>query len=80
MIKRYEHQILNLKDHGKVVRMGQETVLAELKVVKVELKEERRKYDRFLVRDRERLGYANDMAENRKMVQESYENEVNRQL
>jgi len=48
--------------------------------VKVELKEERRKYDRFLVRDRERLGYANDMAHSRKMVQNSYEMEITRQL
>ena len=26
MIKRYEHQIQNLKDHVKVVKMGQDTV------------------------------------------------------
>jgi len=41
--------------------MGQETTQVQLKAVRAELKEERRKYDRFLVRDRERLGYANDM-------------------
>jgi hypothetical protein len=26
MIKKYEHQIQNLKDHSKVVKMGQDTV------------------------------------------------------
>lgn len=44
-----------------------------------ELQVERKKFDRFLMRDRERLGYAKDMLNTRRMVQQSYANEVKRQ-
>lgn len=61
MVKKYEKLIQDCIDHIKVVKLGQEVTQAEIKKERAELKLERQKYDRFLVRDKERLGYATDM-------------------
>jgi septal ring factor EnvC (AmiA/AmiB activator) len=61
------------------VKLGQDVTSAEIKKEKADLKIEREKYDKFLVRDKERLGYANDMCSTRQMVLQSYKNEMNRQ-
>jgi hypothetical protein len=57
--------IQDLIDHIKVVKLGQDVSAAEIKKDRVELRKERQKYDRFLVRDKERLGYANEMCNTR---------------
>ena len=80
MVKKYEKLIQDCIDHIKVVKLGQEVTSAEIKKERVELKKERQKYDRFLVRDKERLGYAMDMCGTRQMVMQSYQNEIDRQI
>lgn len=79
MKKKYEKMIQDCQDHIKVVKLGQEVTAAEIKKERGDLKKERQKYDRFLVRDKERLGYANDMCSTRQMVMQSYQNEIDRQ-
>jgi septal ring factor EnvC (AmiA/AmiB activator) len=61
------------------VKLGQDVSAAEVKKERADLKKERQKYDKFLVRDKERLGYAKDMCNTRQMVLQSYKNEMNRQ-
>ena len=80
MVKKYEKLIQDCIDHIKVVKLGQEVTSAEIKKERVDLKKERQKYDRFLVRDKERLGYAKDMCGTRQMVMQSYQNEIDRQV
>lgn len=80
MVKKYEKLIQDCIDHIKVVKLGQEVTQVDIKKERVELKKERQKYDRFLVRDKERLGYATDMCGTRQMVYESYKNEIDRQI
>ena len=48
--------------------MGSDTVQSELKESKAELLNERRHYDKFLVRDRERLVHAKEVVRNRMIV------------
>ena len=79
MEKKYKKLIQDCIDHIKVVKLGQEVTQAEIKKERVDLKKERSKYDRFLVRDKERLGYAKDMMGTRQMVMQSYQNEIDRQ-
>ena len=68
----------DLKDHIRVVRMGQDKLHRQIKETKAEYKLERAKYEKFLVRDKEKLMYANDMLSTRRMVLKSYENERKR--
>ena len=49
-----------------------------MKTSKVELKKERKKFDKFLYRDHERLGYTFEMLKTRKIVMQTYEDEVKR--
>ena len=70
--------IADLKDRIKVVKLGQEKTTAELKQTRLDLKEENKKYDRYLERDKERLVYANNMLKTRKLVHLSYANEIKR--
>lgn len=72
--------IEDLKDHIRVVQMGQTDLEVQIKSTKADYKVERKKYEHFLVRDREKLGYANQMLQTRRMVQLSYENENKRVL
>jgi len=51
--------IEDLKDHIRVVQMGQTDLEVQIKSTKADYKVERKKYEHFLVRDREKLGYAN---------------------
>ena len=59
--------------------MGQEELKDQLAEKEEELKKERHKYDKFLQRDKERLGYMTEMNNTRRLVQLSYYNEVTRQ-
>ena len=59
-----------------MVKLGQDHVTKQLKAAKVDLAAEKKKYDRFLSRDREKLGYVKDMMRTREMVKQSYENEI----
>ena len=49
--------IEDMKSHIDVVKLGQEEATKKLKKSKIELAAEDKKYDRFLSRDREKLGY-----------------------
>ena len=68
-----------MKERIQVIKMGEEEIQVQIKDKRVELKKERQKYDRFMQRDRERLGYMNQMNNTKRLVQLSYVNEVNRQ-
>ena len=70
----------DLKDHIRVIKLGQADLESQIKETKAEYKVEWKKYEHFLVRDREKLGYANQMLQTRRMVQQSYENEHKRVL
>jgi len=50
----------DLIDHIRVIKLGQDELENEIKETRVEYKIERKKYEHFLVRDREKLGYANE--------------------
>ena len=50
-----------------------------MKEHKQELKQELKKFEKFIIRDRERLSHAKNMVKTRRLVQMSYENEYNRQ-
>ena len=52
--------IKDLEDHIRVIQLGQIDVEAEIKEVRAEYKNERKKYEMFLSRDREKLGYATE--------------------
>ena len=72
--------ITDMKDRIKALQMGSEIVQTELKETKAELLAERRHYDKFLVRDRERLVHAKEVVRNRMLVKQSFQNELDRQL
>lgn len=57
-----------IKDHTHAVKLGQQKAEEGIKEVRAELKQERRKYEGFLVRDHEKLGYARDMLQTRRLV------------
>jgi hypothetical protein len=76
--KSHEKQLQDLSDRIAVLKLGQEKTSHEMKGVKSELKIERSKFDKFLVRDREKIGYAQDMMKMRKMVMISFQQEVER--
>ena len=78
MKAKYEKMLVDLKDRIKVVKLGQEKTHGELKQSKCELHSERRRYDKYLERDRERLGYAHNMLKARRLVHLSYANEMKR--
>lgn len=70
--------ILDLQDRIKVIKMGQDKTTSELKSTKQELKQENKKFDRYLERDKEKLVYAQNMLKTRKLVHLSYANEIKR--
>lgn len=72
--------IKDLEDHIRVIQLGQIDVEAEIKEVRAEYKNERKKYEMFLSRDREKLGYATEQLQSRRCVQMSYVNEHKRVL
>ena len=51
MKAKYEKMIIDLQDRIKVIKMGQEKHTSELKSTKTELKQENKKFDRYLERD-----------------------------
>lgn len=65
---KYEKMITDMQDRIKTLKMGSDTVQSELKEAKAELLNERRHYDKFLVRDRERLVHAKEVVRNRMIV------------
>ena len=74
----YLKMIEKIKDHTDAVLLGQQKAEEGIKEVRAEIKQERRKYEGFLVRDHEKLGYARDQLQTRRLVQLSYENELKR--
>ena len=68
----------DLQDHIAVVKMGQADVEIEIKDADAAYKLERKKFEQFLVRDREKLGYAKEQVQTRRMVYMSYEKEMER--
>ena len=74
----YLKMIEKIKDHTEAVLLGQQKAEEGIKEVRAEIKQERRKYEGFLVRDHEKLGYARDQLQTRRLVQLSYENELKR--
>jgi hypothetical protein len=68
MKKKYEKMISDMQDRIKALKMGSDTVQTELKETKGELLIERRHYDKFLVRDRERLVHGKEVVRNRMIV------------
>lgn len=50
----------------------------QIKEVRVEIKKDRKKYDRFLVRDKERLTYINQTMNTKRCVELSYVKEIQR--
>lgn len=75
---KYEKMMGDLQDRVKVLKLAQDRTSGELKQSRTELAAEKRKYDRFLERDRERLVYAQNMLKTRRLVHLSYANEVKR--
>ena len=78
MKQKYEKMMGDMQDRIKVLKLAQEKTSGELKQSRQELQAEKRKYDKFLERDRERLVYAQNMLKTRCLVHLSYENEVKR--
>lgn len=68
--------IEDMLSHIQVVKLGQDHVSKQIKAAKIDLAVEKKKYDRFLARDREKLGYVQDMMKTREMVKQSYESEI----
>jgi len=60
------------------MKYNQDQVIREMKDVSAEIKKERKKYDKFLARDIERVGYMTQNLNTKRLVQLSYTNEIAR--
>ena len=68
----------NLSDLTQAIKNGTEKINSELKEVNIQLTKERKKYDKFLVRDRERCLYSKDSLRQKIITYQTYLNEVKR--
>lgn len=66
------------RERINIVKFNQDRAVQDLAKVKDEFKAERKKYDRFLSRDRERLTYINQYQNTKRLVHQSYVNELKR--
>lgn len=68
-----------MKDRIKAIKLGIERTQTQIAEVQVEIKDESRKFDNWLIRDRERLELLTDNMENRRIVYLSFLREKERQ-
>lgn len=76
--KDHETAIQTARERINIVKFNQQKAVQDLAKVKEEFRTERKKYDRFLSRDRERLMYINQYQNTKRLVNLSYVNELKR--
>ena len=67
-----------MRDRITAVRLGKEKAQTELDQVQAEIAAERRKFDVFLDKDRDKLRYAKEVLQTRQLVMRSFEKEAMR--
>lgn len=72
------NEVQDMKDRILCMRLGKEKAQGELAEVTAEIAAERRKFDCFLDKDRDKLKYAKDVLQTRALVMRSFEKELAR--
>ena len=80
MKQKFAREVQDMKDRIHVLKLGKEQASNEIMEIKKELRDEDKRIEVYLERDREKLKYAQDMLQTRHLVLMSFRKEYQRQL
>lgn len=78
MKAKLENELDTMKHRITAIRLGKQKLQHEMDQVKEELAVERKKFDVFLDKDRDKLAYAKEVLQTRQLVMRSFEKEAMR--